>query len=115
MKTTALRSLFAVFVLLLPFSQVFAQPFDGSVAAGEEKAAPCAACHGMDGDGILPEYPNIGGQYADYLYRTLKAYQSGERANAIMAGQVSRLSDRDLRDLAAYYAAQDGLYVPRKD
>jgi cytochrome c553 len=106
----------AIFTIALlgAATSVLAQPFNGNPEAGKEKAGQCAACHGMDGNGILAQYPNLGGQHADYLYRSLVAYKNGERNNAIMAGQVANLNDEDLRDLAAYYAMQEGLYVPKK-
>ena len=80
----------------------------GDAAAGGEKAKQvCAACHGPDGNTpTTPEFPKLGGQHADYLLHALKAYKSGARKNAIMAGQVQALSGKDLEDLAAYYAAQ---------
>jgi cytochrome c553 len=48
----------------------------------------------------------LAGQHADYLVHALKAYKSGDRQNAIMNGQAAALSEQDMRDLAAYYAAQ---------
>ncbi|MEM7019697.1 MAG: cytochrome c [Pseudomonadota bacterium] len=86
-----------------------ATAFAGNPASGEEKSATCAACHGPDGMSPTPEFPNIAGQYEDYLYQSLKDYKSGERNNAIMAGTVATLSDQDMKDLAAYYASLPGL------
>lgn len=81
----------------------------GSVSAGEQKSQVCQACHGEDGNGVGdPQYPLIAGQYADYLEKTLRDYRSGVRDNAIMAGFAGTLSDQDIRDLAAFYAAQEG-------
>lgn len=84
----------------------------GDPAAGEEKAKPCAACHGEAG-AANPTFPTITGQYADYLLHALKAYKSGDRKNAVMAGQVANLSPEDMEDLAAYFATQEqgGLHV----
>lgn len=81
----------------------------GNADRGSEKAAQvCAACHGTDGVSQNPIYPHIGGQYEDYMLHSLRAYKSGARQNAIMQGMVAPLSDEDLEDLAAYYAAQPG-------
>jgi len=79
----------------------------GDPAAGKEKMQACMACHGEQGVGQAGQYPILAGQHEDYLYHALKAYKEGDRQNAIMSGQVSSLSDQDMRDLAAYYAAQD--------
>jgi cytochrome c553 len=85
----------------------------GNPARGQEKATVCAACHGADGNSPTPEFPRIGGQHEDYLYRAMLDYQLGKRKNPIMAAQVENLSRQDLRDLAAWYARQSGLYVKR--
>jgi cytochrome c553 len=81
----------------------------GDPAAGKEKSATCTACHGADGNSSDPQYPRLAGQYADYLEQALKSYQDGSRQNPIMSGFASGLGKQDIRDLAAYYAGQDGL------
>jgi cytochrome c553 len=79
----------------------------GSAELGKEKAAQvCAACHNLNGESQNPIYPHIGGQYENYLLHVLRGYKSGARQNAIMQGMVAALSDDDLKNLAAYYAAQ---------
>lgn len=85
----------------------------GNVEAGKQKAMVCQACHGPDGNGIGDgQYPLLAGQYADYLEKALRDYKTGVRDNAIMAGFAGTLSDQDIADLAAFYAAQSG---PLKD
>ncbi|MGB1561813.1 MAG: c-type cytochrome [Sinimarinibacterium flocculans] len=86
----------------------------GAFAQAPEKAAACAACHGEGGaKPILPEYPVLAGQYANYLEHSLRGYRDGERKNAIMAAQAGALSDADIRELSRYFAAQPGsLYTP---
>lgn len=81
------------------------------VQAGKQKAAEvCASCHGPEGrTSAAPAYPVIAGQYRDYLVMSLKAYRSGAREDAIMAGIASGLSDRDIENLAAWFASRDGL------
>lgn len=81
----------------------------GSAAAGKEKAAPCMACHGLDGKGTAPIYPNLAGQQPAYLEGALHAYKNGDRSAGqagIMNAYTSDLSDQDIADLAAYYSAQ---------
>lgn len=86
----------------------------GDAAKGKEKSAPCAACHGADGNSQSDAFPRIGGQPEDYLLHSLKAYKAGKRKNAIMGGQVANLSMADMRDLAAYFSTQNsGLQVKR--
>ncbi len=78
----------------------------GDAAAGKEKSAPCAACHGADGNSQAPNFPILAGQHADYLIKALEDYKSGNRKNAIMLGFATALSKQDREDLAAYYASQ---------
>ncbi len=82
--------------------------------AAPEKAATCVACHGERGaKPILPTYPVIAGQYANYLAHSLEAYRSGDRKNAVMAGIAAGLTDEDIEVLSHYFARQDGgLYTP---
>jgi cytochrome c553 len=86
------------------------QPVTGNVAAGKEKAASCAACHGIDGNGNPDDpasaiYPRLAGQHEDYLRKVLREYNSGKRKNAIMNGMAAPLSEQDQADLAAYFAS----------
>lgn len=81
----------------------------GNVAAGQEKSRTCAACHGATGNESLDDtYPKLAGQHPEYLARALQEYRSGKRKNAIMAGFAAGLSDKDIDDLSAFYAAQEG-------
>jgi len=75
------------------------------IAAGRRKAIACQACHGVDGIAKLPDAPHLAGQPAPYLARALRAYRAGERRNEVMSVAVKALSDEDIRDLSAYYAA----------
>jgi cytochrome c553 len=81
----------------------------GDPAAGQAKSKVCAACHGADGNSASAEFPRLAGQYQDYLVKALADYKSGARKNPIMAPLAAGLSKRDMEDLAAYYAGQQGL------
>jgi cytochrome c553 len=99
MKTLRAVALIAV------FAAVPAAAAD--LAAGQAKAKEiCQACHGLDGNSQTPDYPKLGGQYPDYLQKALRDYKSGARKNPIMAGIAAALSDKDIDNLAAYYASQ---------
>lgn len=96
--------------LLILFSVLSCQTLlaGGDAEAGKSKSAPCAACHGADGNSVNPEWPKLAGQGAPYLVAQLKLFKSGERENALMQPQVAGLSEQDMEDLAAYYEAQTG-------
>ena len=88
---------------------------DGNISAGEKLAATkgaatgqsCIDCHGADGNApIDPSYPKLGGQYADYLGHALSGYRNGTRDHALMSAQAKSLTDQQIADLAAYFAAQ---------
>ncbi|MDX1606232.1 MAG: cytochrome c [Candidatus Competibacterales bacterium] len=78
-------------------------PAAGDPAAGRALSQPCQNCHGKDGIGVLPPYPNLAGQSAYYLAQQLRAFRSGERVNPNMNVVSKLLSDQDIEDLAAYY------------
>jgi len=78
-------------------------------AAGKEKSQLCAACHGPDGNSpMMPEYPKLAGQPADYLEKALRDYKKGARNNPMMMPTAQGLSKQDIKDLAAYYASLKG-------
>jgi cytochrome c553 len=77
----------------------------GDVKAGRMRAVMCQACHGVDGMSKVPDAPNIAGQPQAYLATQLQAFKSGARKNETMAVVVSTLSDKDIDDIAAYFAA----------
>lgn len=81
-------------------------PAAGSVEAGKTKAATCIACHGLDGNSTNPEWPTLAGQHAQYAVKQLKAYKNDERVNLLMTPMAKGLSDQDMADLGAYFAAQ---------
>ncbi|WP_428310901.1 c-type cytochrome [Hydrocarboniphaga sp.] len=79
-----------------------------AAAPAVDKLLPvCQSCHGEHGaKPILPEYPVLAGQYANYIEHALKAYKTGERKNAVMKAQAANLSDADITALAQYFAHQ---------
>ena len=79
----------------------------GDAEAGKAKSATCAACHGPDGNSVAPNFPKLAGQHAAYIAKQLAEYKSGERKNATMNGMAAPLSEQDMADLAAFYAAQE--------
>jgi cytochrome c553 len=71
----------------------------------------CVACHGADGNSAAAANPHLAGQVEEYLYKQLRDFKAADgkpaaRNNAIMAGMVAALSDDDMRNVAAWYAAQ---------
>ena len=80
----------------------------GDAKSGAQKIQMCQGCHGIEGwRTAFPEVyhvPKISGQHSTYFVNALKAYKSGERKHPSMRGIAASLSDKDMADLAAYYA-----------
>lgn len=83
--------------------QVFAA---GDASAGQAKSAICAACHGVDGNSVVPNWPKLAGQHEQYLTRQVSLIKAGARMVPEMVGIVPGLSEQDIEDLSAYFAAQ---------
>lgn len=80
----------------------------GDPVAGERKAGVCAGCHSIPGyRNAYPAYsvPRLGGQHASYIAAALKAYQTRQRSHSTMQAIAASLSDQDMADLGAYFAA----------
>jgi len=101
MNTTLLRITTAAVLAAFAGAAAAADP-----AAGKQKIGVCMACHGENGKGTTPEYPNLGGQNEKYLVSALMAYKSGARDNPIMKPMAAMLSDDDVANVAAWYASQ---------
>jgi len=80
---------------------------NASVGRGATLALNCTMCHGAQGMSIS-NAPNLAGQYPEVVIKQLHDYKNGKRSSSIMEALANRLSDRDVDDLAAYYA-----YLPK--
>lgn len=78
----------------------------GDPQAGESKAGVCAACHGMDGNSQIPQWPKLAGQHEDYLARQTRMVRDQQRDVPQMYPIVMNLSDEDIDDISAWYASQ---------
>ena len=78
----------------------------GSAEAGRTKSATCAACHGVDGNSVTPDWPMLAGQHSSYIVRQLRAFKNGERTDVTMKPFADLLSEQDMLDVAAYFEAQ---------
>ncbi len=80
----------------------------GDAKEAHKKIAMCEGCHGIPGYRTayptVYHVPKLGGQSATYLANSLHAYKSGQRKHPSMLGIAASLTDKDIADLAAYYA-----------
>jgi cytochrome c553 len=65
----------------------------------------CAACHGRNGIGIIPLYPNLAGQKREYLVAQLRAFRDDSRKNPIMSPMAVHLTDAEIEDVSTYIAS----------
>jgi cytochrome c553 len=74
--------------------------------AGRQKAGPCAACHGADGNSTNAAYPSLAAQAPLYTYYQLLQFREERRKSDSMSPFAAKLTDADMKDIGAYYAAQ---------
>ncbi len=101
-----MRKLFVAAAMVALLGAGSAALAEGSAEAGQAKSAVCAACHGIDGNSANPEWPSLAGQHAGFLRVQLRAFRDGQRQNPLMSPMAMGLSDEDISDLAAFFAAQ---------
>lgn len=77
----------------------------GDAEAGRKVAGMCRTCHGLDGFARIPIAPHIGGEPVGYLETQLLAFRSGARVNEVMSVVAAGLSDQQIADVSAWYAA----------
>jgi cytochrome c553 len=83
----------------------------GAIAAigqAQRGVQGCVNCHGPAGSGLPPVYPKLAGQYATYLEAQLAAWRNGQRTGdtfGVMETIAKRLSDDEIKAVAAYYAS----------
>jgi len=69
-------------------------------------AKQCITCHGRDGIGTSPGFPNLAGQKSIYMMEQLTLYRDGRRMSDVMNIAAAKLSDDDIQAIAEYYEAQ---------
>ncbi|MBI5451007.1 MAG: cytochrome c4 [Gammaproteobacteria bacterium] len=86
----------------------------GDPAAGKDKAALCAGCHGDTGNSQSADFPRLAGQYEEYIVKQVRDFQSGKRANNdTMAGMAATVAEvQDAKDIAAYFSQQKMVKEP---
>ena len=99
MDKNNMRKLFYTVILLFSFSlNLFAK---GNAEHGKSISSTCVACHGTDGNSIIPLYPKIAGQYENYLLKELLLYkgQAKDRTSANAQIMYTQVKDFSLQDL----------------
>ncbi len=79
----------------------------GDPVAGQTASMFCQGCHGEVGLSVEDLIPNLAGQYAVYIAKQLRNFQSGARTHEIMSAMSKTISDAELVDIAAYFSSQN--------
>lgn len=91
------------FLTILAFSTFSAGAFAQDAAKGATLYATCIQCHGEKGEGNpAQKAPKISGQHDWYVVKQVTDIKSGVRKNPEMLPFVTKLSEQDIKDLAAY-------------
>jgi cytochrome c553 len=105
MTPKARTSLHAVLLIVLASLASLAAAA-GNADLGQQKAAVCIACHGQDGNSQADMWPKLAGQLPDYIVKQLKDFKAARRQDDQMSPQAANLSEPDMHDIAAFFAAQ---------
>ncbi len=106
MRIDALRGRFGVLLTLL---WATGAALGADAVAGRAKAEVCAACHGADGNSTNPLVPSLAAQPPLYVYYQLLQFREQRRVDEQMTPFAAKLTDTNMKDIAAYYSAQKPL------
>jgi len=94
---------------LAALSPILAKAAEADPVVSREKVSMCIGCHGIPGYKtafpVTYNVPKLGGQHAAYIVKALQAYKTGDRTHPSMRAIAAGLSEKDMADVAAYYAA----------
>ena len=78
----------------------------GDAQEGKAKSTTCLACHSADGNSVVPTFPKLAGQHAEYTVKQLNDFKAGDRVDGTMQGMVAALSEQDMLNLGKFYSEQ---------
>ena len=100
-----MKNTIALFSSLVVLSSLNSQVFAQDAAKGGTLYAQCISCHGEKGEGnAAQKAPKLSGQHDWYIVKQLSEAKSGVRKSPVMASYAGKLSEQDMKDLAAYIA-----------
>lgn len=102
-------------VLVITAATISVAHAAGDAGAGKAKAATCGACHGADGNSMVPTFPKLAGQGEKYLLKQMNDVKSGARVIPAMAGLLDNMPAQDMADIAAYFSSQPASGGAAKD
>jgi len=108
MSEADLNNVAAYFASLPPMASTAAADVKHSspYEKGKALAAPCARCHGEDGNSNIPGTPSLAGQQPHYLVAAIQEYHQGDRAKGVMTSSLRDSGKMELESMALYFATQ---------
>lgn len=78
-----------------------------AVQRGQKEASVCRHCHGVGGNSVLPEVPNLASQNAGYLLEQMNRFAQGQRkSSAFMEGMIKALKPEERINIALFLSQQ---------
>jgi cytochrome c553 len=77
-----------------------------AIRAGKDRSILCSNCHGVDGNSLRPDIPNLAEQNPTYLIQQISKFADGRRKNFVMQTLASSFTFQDKVNLAVYYTSQ---------
>lgn len=100
------RTMVRIWAAILSAAWAAAPAVAGDLAAEQKVQQLCAGCHGPAGKAVNPLWPNLAGQNAPYLAKTLRDYQSGARQDPSMTALAGTLTDAEIEAISDWYSRQ---------
>ena len=100
---SALSRATVLFVATTVMAFCSAEAIAADTGKAPAKVVQCATCHGENGIGTGPTFPNIAGQKAAYLVKALSDFRAGKRKDEVMSVMAKDLKDDEIAQLADYY------------
>jgi len=76
----------------------------GAVFAADPQL--CTACHGPQGNSVIPANPSLAAQPAQSISMQLYQFREGNRKDPQMTPMAANLSNREMNELAEYFSKQ---------
>jgi cytochrome c553 len=91
-------------------------PAKADLAKGEASFnGVCIACHGPEGNSVIPVNPRLAQQHPEYLVKQLTEFKAGKRENPVMLGMAAALSEADMKNIAAWLTTKKAAPGEAKD
>lgn len=82
------------------------EALQSAIRAGKERSILCGHCHGVDGNSLKSDIPNLAAQNTAYIVEQIGKFANGERKNFVMQTLANNFTFKDKVNLAVYFNSQ---------